>query len=75
MEELRPTLKSDSVNEQGKEYGLNATVYLDAKLSNDNADQQSSGNTTQDEAADFDLSNQIPDRDGCEKREQRLESE
>jgi hypothetical protein len=75
MEELRPTLKPDSVNEQGKEYGLNATVYLDAKLSNDNADQQSSGNTTQDEAADFDLSNQIPDRDGCEKREQRLESE
>jgi hypothetical protein len=75
MEELRPTLKSDSVNEQGKEYGLNATVYLDAKLSNDNTDQQSSGNTTHDEAADFDLSNQIPDRDGCEKREQRLESE
>jgi hypothetical protein len=75
MEELRPTLESDSVNEQGKKYGLNATVYLDAKLSNDNADQQSSGNTTQDEAADFDLSNQIPERDGCEKREQRLESE
>jgi hypothetical protein len=75
MEELRPTLKPDSVNEQGKEYGLNATVYLDAKLSNDNADQQSSSNTAQDEAADFDLSNQIPERDGCEKREQRLESE
>jgi hypothetical protein len=75
MEELRPTLKSDSVNEQGKEYGLNATVYLDAKLSNDNPDQQSSSNTTQDEAADFDLSNQIADRDGCEKREQWLESE
>jgi hypothetical protein len=75
MEELRPTLESDSVNEQGKKYGLNATVYLDAKLSNDNADQQSSSNTAQDEAADFDLSNQIPERDGCEKREQRLESE
>jgi len=75
MEELRPTLESDSVNEQGKKYGLNATVYLDAKLSNDNADQQSSGNTTQYEAADFDLSNQIPERDGCEKRKQRLESE
>jgi len=75
MEELRSTLESDSVNEQGKKYGLNAAVYLDAKLSNDNADQQSSGNTTQDEAADFDLSNQIPERDGCEKREQRLESE
>jgi hypothetical protein len=72
MEELRPTLKSDSVNEQGKEYGLNATVYLDAKLSNDNADQQGPGNTTQDEAADFDLSNQIPECDGREKREQRL---
>jgi hypothetical protein len=75
MEELGSTLESDSINEQGKEYGLNATVYVGAKLSNDNADQQGPGNTAQDEAADFDLSNQIPDCDGCEKREQRLKSE
>jgi len=75
MEELRSTLEADSVNEQGKKYCLNATIYIDAKLSNDNADQQGSGNTTQDKAADFDFSNQIPERDGCEKREQRLESE
>ena len=74
MEELGPTLESDSINEEGKEYRLNATIYIDAKLSNDDADQQGSGNTTQDEAADFDLSNQIPERDGCEKREQRLHS-
>jgi hypothetical protein len=75
MEELGATLESERVNEQGKKYRLNATIYIDAKLSNDNADQQGPGNTTQDEAADFDLSNQIPERDGCEKREQRLESE
>jgi hypothetical protein len=69
MEELRSTLESDRVNEQGKKYVLNAAIYINAKLSNDNADQQGSGNTTQDEAADFDLSNQIPERNGCEKRE------
>ncbi len=74
MEKLGSTLESDSINEESKEYRLNATIYIDAKLSNDDADQQGPGNTTQDEAADFDLSNQIPERDGREKREQRLHS-
>jgi len=74
MEELGPTLESDRVNEQGKEYCLNATIDVDAKLSNDDADQQCPGNATQNEATDFDLSNQIPERDGREKRKQRLHS-
>ena len=69
MEKLGSTLESDSINEESKEYRLNATIYIDAQLSNDNADQQSSSNTAQDEAADFDLSNQIPERDGREKRD------
>ena len=46
MEELGSTLESNRVNEQGKEYCLNATIYVDAKLSNDDADQQGSGNAT-----------------------------
>jgi len=75
MEELGTTLESDGINEESKEYRLNATIYIDAKLSNDNADQQGPGNTTQGEAADFDLSNQIPERDAREKREQRLKRE
>jgi hypothetical protein len=55
MEKLRSALESDSINEESKKYVLNAAIYINAKLSNDDADQQGSGNTAQDKAADFDF--------------------
>ena len=72
MEELRTALKSDGVDEQCEEYALDAAIDVDAELSNENADQQRSGDATKYEASDPELSNQVTKRDGYEEREQGL---
>ena len=72
MEELRAALKSHRVDEQGKEYVLDAAVDIDAQLSNYDADQQGSGDAAEDEAADLDFADEITERDRHEKREQGL---
>ena len=39
MKELRAALKTDRIDEQGKEYRLDAAVDIDADLSNNDTDQ------------------------------------
>ena len=72
VKELRAALESDGIDEQGKEYLLDAAVDIDAELANDDADQQRSGDAAKNEAADLDFPNEVTERDGDEEREQRL---
>ena len=53
VEELRTALESDGVDEQRKEYILDAAVDIDAELSNDDADQQRSGDAAQERSCRF----------------------
>ena len=51
---------------------LDAAVDINAQLPNDDADQQGSGDATQNETADLDLADEIAERNGQKKGEQRL---
>ena len=72
MKELRATLKSDRIDEQGKEDRLDAAVDLDAELANHDADQQRSRNAAKHEVADFQFSDEVAECDGEKEREQGL---
>ena len=68
MIKLRPALKAHGIDEQTKKYRSDAIVYVDTELSDQDAGQQSPSDAAQDEAANFDFSDQIAERDRCEER-------
>jgi hypothetical protein len=72
MEELRTTLETHRIDEQGEEDRLDARIDRDTKLANDNADQQSTGDSTKNKAANLDLSDKITNGDRGKERDQRL---
>jgi len=72
VKELRTALVSDGVYEQRKEDILDAAINIYAQLSDDDADQQSSGNSAKNKAAYLDFPNEVTERDGDEKGKQRF---
>ena len=70
VEELRPALKPDGVDEERKEHRLDPAVDADVELPDDDADNQRSGDAAQNETADAQFADEVAKRNRRKQREQ-----